>query len=119
VCVRVCVRVCVCVCVRVCGRERERGRERECVGERERKREEGERVCVCVCVRERVCVCVCVYEWGHTGIDGALFDPARGIGVAGDWLVEGSVEGAFLSGKDSQTSGCYQIYYVCNLYVYI
>jgi predicted NAD/FAD-dependent oxidoreductase len=37
--------------------------------------------------------------WGRIGIDGALFDPARGIGVAGDWLVEGCVEGAFLSGQ--------------------
>jgi hypothetical protein len=37
--------------------------------------------------------------WGRAGIDGALFDPARGIGIAGDWLVEGSVEGAFLSGQ--------------------
>ena len=36
--------------------------------------------------------------WGRTGIDGALFDAAKGVGVAGDWLVEGTVEGAFLSG---------------------
>jgi len=30
--------------------------------------------------------------YGRAGIDGCLFDAARGIGVAGDWLVETSVE---------------------------
>lgn len=35
---------------------------------------------------------------GLTGLDGCLFDPARGLGIAGDWLVDASVEGAFLSG---------------------
>lgn len=31
------------------------------------------------------------------------FDPATGIGMAGDWFVEGSVEGAFVSGLEMAT----------------
>lgn len=29
-----------------------------------------------------------------------LFDPVTGIGAAGDWCVDGSVEGAFVSGRE-------------------